>query len=107
MSNTNNTIENKRYRISKCDKGYESNNEKFLLFDLANANENANTKVLKSLLQYNKYQFLNSFLKRIGLPSRNSKASITDQQKAIGNKDTGFIDLYINYTKIKFTKEGF
>lgn len=101
MSNTNNTIDNKSDLISEFYKEYESNNEKnnekFLLFDLANANENANTKVLKSLLQYNKCLFLNSFLKRIGLPSRNSQASITNQQKAIGNKDTGFIDLYINY----------
>ena len=32
-------------------KEYESEKEKFLLFDLANANENANTKVLKLLLQ--------------------------------------------------------
>lgn len=87
--------------VSEFYKEYESKDEKFLLFDLANANENANTKVLKSLLLYNKCQFLNSFLKRLDLPSQNDKAynkpHITDQKKAIGNKVTGFIDLYIKY----------
>lgn len=37
--------------ISEFYKEYEAKNGKFLLFDLANANENANTKVLKCLLQ--------------------------------------------------------
>lgn len=80
-------------------KEYESKNGKFLLFDLANANENANTKVLKYLLQYNNYQFLYSFLERVGLPQPNndSNVNITDQRKALGPKDTGFIDLYIQY----------
>ena len=78
-------------------KEYESRNGKFLLFDLANANENANTKVLKFLLQYSTQQFLNSFLNRIGLPKPNGPVSITDQEKAIGPTTTGFIDLYIQY----------
>lgn len=80
-------------------KEYESNKRKFLLFDLANANENANTKVLKYLLQYNNYQFLYSFLERVGLPQPNndSNVNITDQRKALGPKNTGFIDLYIQY----------
>ena len=80
-------------------KEYESKNGKFLLFDLANANENANTKVLKYLLQYNNCQFLNSFLSRacIPLPKYNHNVRITDQEKAIGPKATGYIDLYIQY----------
>lgn len=98
MANTNIDKDN---LVSEFYKEYESKGEKFLLFDLANANENANTKVLKSLLLYNKCQFLNSFLKRLDLPSQNDKANnkphITDQKKAIGNKVTGFIDLYIKY----------
>ena len=82
---------------------YEKNNNRnrFLLFDLANANENANTKVLKHLLQHNNHQFLPSFLERVGLKTRNTKINttiqVTDQKKAIGPKDTGFIDLYIEY----------
>lgn len=85
---------------------YESKNGKFLLFDLANANENANTKVLKYLLQYNNCQFLNSFLNRIGLPKPNGSVSITDQKKAIGPKATGFIDLYIQYDDVHIIIEN-
>ena len=88
-------------------KEFESKNGKFLLFDLANANENANTKVLKYLLQYNNYHFLNSFLDRMGLPKRKgSKITITDQEKAIGPKDTGFIDLYIQYDNVYIIVEN-
>lgn len=81
-------------------KEYESKNSEFLLFNLANANENANTKVLKFLLEYNNCQFLNSFLTRINLPQRapNTDVSIEDQEQAIGpNGTTGFIDLYLKY----------
>ena len=87
-------------------KEYESKNGKFLLFDLANANENANTKVLKYLLQYNNCQFLNSFLNRIGLPIPNGSVSITDQKKAIGPKAKGFIDLYIQYDDVHIIIEN-
>ena len=89
-------------------KEYESKNGKFLLFDLANANENANTKVLKYLLQYNNYQFLYSFLERVGLPQPNndSNVNITDQRKALGPKDTGFIDLYIQYDDVHIIIEN-
>ena len=87
-------------------KEYESKNGKFLLFDLANANENANTKVLKYLLQYNNCQFLNSFLNRIGLPIPNGSFSITDQKKALGPKATGFIDLYIQYDDVHIIIEN-
>ena len=85
--------------LSEFYKEYESKNNRFLLFDLANANENANTKVLKNLLQYNNHQFLPSFLKKVGLPAISdfSTIQVTDQKKAIGPKDTGFIDLYIEY----------
>lgn len=87
-------------------KEYESRNGKFLLFDLANANENANTKVLKFLLQYSTQQFLNSFLNRIGLPKPNGPVSITDQEKAIGPTTTGFIDLYIQYGDVHIIIEN-
>lgn len=87
-------------------KEYESKKRKFLLFDLANANENANTRVLKYLLKYNNYHFLNSFLNRIGLPKPNAPVSITDQEKAIGPTTTGFIDLYIQYGDVHIIIEN-
>lgn len=87
-------------------KEYEAKKGKFLLFDLANANENANTKVLKYLLQYNNCQFLNSFLDRIGLREPKGSAYITDQKKAIGPKATGFIDLYIQYDDVHIIVEN-
>ena len=87
-------------------KEHESKSGKFLLFDLANANENANTKVLEYLLKYGKGQFLNSFLSRIGLPKPSGTVSITDQKKAIGNKGTGFIDLYIQYDDVHIIIEN-
>lgn len=81
---------------------YASRNGKFLLFELANANENANTKVLKSLLQYNKCQFLNPFLERVGLhvPQNLDSVGITDQKQAIGVEGSGFIDLYVHYDEV-------
>lgn len=85
--------------LSEFYQEYELKNNRFLLFDLANANENANTKVLKYLLGYNKGQFLTSFLERVGLPKPNGLVSIKEQEKAIGNKQTGFIDLYLEYDK--------
>jgi hypothetical protein len=88
--------------ISEFYKEYEARNGKFLLFDLANANENANTKVLKCLLKNSNCHFLNSFLERIGLPMPSQgPVCITDQKKAIGpRKGAGFIDLYIQYDDI-------
>lgn len=87
--------------VSEFYKEYEAKNGKFLLFDLANANENANTKVLKCLLQNSNSHFLNSFLERIGLPMpTQGPVCITDQKKAIGPKGTGFIDLYIQYDDV-------
>ena len=81
-------------------KEYESEKEKFLLFDLANANENANTTVLKLLLEFGEQRFLNSLLERIGLPKRVGNAVISDQSKAIGPKETGFIDMYVMYDDV-------
>ena len=77
--------------VADFHKEYESKNGKFLLFDLANANENANTKVLKYLLEYNNFQFLESFLNRMGLPAPQGAVKIKDQEAAIGPKDTGFL----------------
>ena len=87
-------------------KEYESKNGKFLLFDLANANENANTKVLKYLLQFNNHQFLNSFLIRIGLPTPMGTVTVKDQEKAIGSEKTGFIDLYIQFDDVHIIIEN-
>ena len=92
--------------VSEFYKEYEAKNGKFLLFDLANANENANTKVLRYLLQYNNFQFLYSFLDKIGLPRPNGPITITDQKKAIGCKATGFIDLYIQYDNVHIIIEN-
>ncbi len=83
--------------VADFHKEYESKNGKFLLFDLANANENANTKVLKYLLEYNNFQFLESFLNRMGLPAPQGAVKIKEQEAAIGPKDTGFLDLYLQY----------
>lgn len=75
----------------------------FLLLQLANANENAHTRILKYLLSIhhdkNKYYILDSFLDCFNLPKRASDndPTISDQEVAIGNKGTGFIDLYIEY----------
>ena len=87
-------------------KEYESKNGKFLLFDLANANENANTKVLKYLLQFNNHQFLDSFLIRIGLPTPMGTVTVKDQEKAIGSEKTGFIDLYIQFDDVHIIIEN-
>ncbi len=97
------TIEN---LVKEFYKEYESKNRKFLLFDLANANENANTKVMKQLLQFNNGQYLKSFLSRLTLPSPKNSANITDQKKAIGPKQTGFIDLYIQYDDVHVVIEN-
>ena len=81
-----------------------TNKHPFLLFDLAHVHENDHTRVLLSLLKYNDYQFLPSFLNAIGAPefeeftTENDKDELpTDQKKAIGDKGTGFIDLYFEY----------
>ena len=47
---------------------YNQQEHPFLLFDLANVNENDHTKVLLGILKYNNYQFLPSFLQAIGAP---------------------------------------
>lgn len=72
-------------------------NKRFLLFDLANAHENAHTKVLLFLLKRSQL-FLESFIERLGLPAIKGNAIISDQTKAKGLKGNGYIDLYIKYT---------
>lgn len=78
---------------------YNDQEHPFLLFDLAHVNENDHTRVLLSILKFNNYQFLPSFLQTIGAPQYNGvvKAPPTDQEPAIGNKGNGFIDLYFEY----------
>lgn len=80
-------------------------NQPFLLFDVANANENAHTNFLQRLLSIKTGSnglLLDSFLKALGLPERNQNSNtdpkISTQEKAIGEKKTGYIDLYIEYT---------
>lgn len=77
---------------------YNQQEHPFLLFDLANVNENDHTKVLLGILKYNNYQFLPSFLQAIGAPEFYELEEIpTDQKKAIGDKGDGFIDLFFQY----------
>ena len=78
---------------------YNDQEHPFLLFDLAHVNENDHTRVLLSILKFNNYQFLPSFLQAIGAPQYNGvvKAPPTDQKPAIGNKGNGLIDLYFEY----------
>lgn len=84
-------------------KEYNQDNDDFLLFDLAHANENAHTRVLLKLLNYNNHCFLPSFLKQIGLPDCLDLNSIliSDQKPAIPesttNSASGYIDLYLRY----------
>lgn len=77
---------------------YNQQEHPFLLFDLANVNENDHTKVLLGILQYNNFQFLPSFLHAIGAPEYlKIVEKPTDQKKAIGDKGDGFIDLFFQY----------
>jgi hypothetical protein len=77
---------------------YNRQEHPFLLFDLANANENDHTKVLLGILKFNNYMFLPKFLQAIGAPDYLSISECpTDQKPAIGNSGKGFIDLYFEY----------
>lgn len=77
----------------------------FLLLDIANADENAHTRILMKLLQSDtpNHDNLKSFLKMVGVGSINQGCSIakvieiSDQHPAIGNSTlgTGHMDLYI------------
>lgn len=76
----------------------------FLLFELAGGKENAHTRVLKAILNFNEHMFLNSFLSILGL-SCNADSNcieITDQMPALGLKDKskGFIDLFISFKDV-------
>ena len=91
---------------------YNKQEHPFLLFDIAHVNENDHTKVLLSILKFNNYQFLPSFLQRIGAPKFKNiieKEEPTDQKPAIGNgnKGNGFIDLYFGYTSQNGDTEKF
>lgn len=79
---------------------YYKQEHPFLLFDLAHVHENDHTRVLLSILKYNRNQFLPSFLNILGAPPVNNNNNIpiiTDQQEAKGNKGKGYIDIYIEY----------
>ena len=85
---------------------YDKEEHPFLLFDLAHVNENDHTKVLMGILKFNNCQFLPSFVQAIGAPELKSVISLpTDQKKAIGNKGTGFIDLYFECENANGTTE--
>lgn len=94
--------------VEKFREEYEKKHGKFLLFELAHANENANTRVLLYLLKDK--GFLDSFIERVGLPKLRHKDNvsfiISDQKNAIGNKGKGFIDLFIKYDDVKVIIEN-
>lgn len=85
---------------------YNQQEHPFLLFDLANVNENDHTKVLLGILKFNNCMFLPKFLQAIGAPDyRGFSECPTDQKPAIGNSGKGFIDLYFEYESQNNTKE--
>lgn len=99
----------RKYKVTKDNlvslyyEEYESRNRKFLLFDIAHANENAHTRLLQELLRYKQNLFLPSFIERLGLPQcmdlKYNSIKISTQETAIPFKKTGkgYIDLYISY----------
>ena len=75
----------------------EFNQPDFLLYEISNANENAHSNFLERLLNYDK-KFLQSFLVEVlGFPEGTELKNprVTTQEKAIGLKQHGFIDVYI------------
>lgn len=89
--------------LTTCD----ASNQPFLLFDVANANENAHTNFLQRLLSIKTGSnglLLDSFLSALGLPERkqnnNKYPTITTQKQAIGPTTVGYIDLYIEYCSV-------
>lgn len=99
--------------VKKFQEEYENKNKKFLLFELASANENSHTKVLK-YLEYKNNSFLESFLERVGLPNKKSadtikiedqKLSLGVQKELLGEKNSnsnqrkgdGFMDLFFKF----------
>lgn len=85
---------------------YNKKEHPFLLFDLAHVNENDHTRVLMGILEFKDSMFLPSFLQMIGAPAISKiKMPPTDQRRAIGNKGTGFIDLYFEYKSNNVTPE--
>lgn len=99
----------KQYK--KFEEAYNKQTSSFLLLQLANANENTHTRILKYLLSIQnnngEYYILKSFLQFFGLPELKGFNTISDQKQAVGPKKTGFIDLYIEYNdKIKIIIEN-
>lgn len=92
-------IINKQYK--KFEEAYNKQTSSFLLLQLANANENTHTRILKYLLSIQnnneEYYILKSFLQFFDLPELKECKTISDQNQAVGPKKTGFIDLYIEY----------
>lgn len=82
-------------------------NKSFLLFDFANADENAHTKVLLWLLKYRNNLLLPSFLKLLGFDNPNiDGGKVFGQKSAIGINGKGFIDLYIEVGNSKIIIEN-
>ncbi len=112
MENANTTV---LYLIEeqykKFEEAYNKQTSSFLLLQLANANENTHTRILKYLLSIQnnngEYYILKSFLQFFCLPELKEFNTISDQKQAVGPKKTGFIDLYIEYNdKIKIIIEN-
>ena len=82
---------------------YKARNKRFLLFDIAHANENSHTRLLLELLRYKENLFLSSFIKRLGLPEYMNLIKISDQEPAVAKtkQRKGYIDLYISYQSKK------
>lgn len=93
------TLINNQYK--EFEEAYNKQTSSFLLLQLANANENTHTRILKYLLSIQnnngEYYILKSFLQFFGLPELKVFNTISDQKQAVGSKKTGFIDLYIEY----------
>lgn len=101
--NANTTVLSRiiKKQYKKFEEAYNKQTSSFLLLQLANANENTHTRILKYLLSIQnnngEYYILKSFLKFFGLPELKVFNTISDQNQAVGPKKTGFIDLYIEY----------
>lgn len=92
-----NDINNINGLITDYREEYKKDKHPFLLYELAHVKENDHTRVLKSILCFDN-KFLYSFLERIGVRYNQESPEvdyITDQEKAVGNKGTGFVDLFI------------
>ena len=83
--------------FEKFEKAFKDNQPDFLLYEISNANENAHSNLLERLLNHDQ-KFLQSFLVEVlgfSADTELKNPRVTTQEKAIGPKGTGFIDLYI------------